>query len=59
MSPIKQYFLALVLASALIGSAPAAADVKTGFLAGFTGPLKSLAPGMYKGAKLAFKQINS
>ncbi len=59
MSPIKQYFLALVLTSVLIGSAPAAADVKIGFLAGFTGPLKSLAPGMYKGAKLAVKQINS
>ncbi|MEN8807063.1 MAG: ABC transporter substrate-binding protein [Desulfobacterales bacterium] len=59
MSKIKQYFLALALTSALIGSAPAAADVKIGFLAGFTGPLKSLAPGMYKGAKLAVKQINS
>jgi len=58
MSKIKQYFLALALTSALIGSAPAAADVKIGFLAGFTGPLKSLAPGMYKGAKLAVKQIN-
>ena len=59
MSQIKKYFLALALTSALIGSAPAAADVKIGFLAGFTGPLKSLAPGMYKGAKLAVKQINS
>ena len=59
MSQIKQYFLALALTSALIGSAAAAADVKIGFLAGFTGPLKSLAPGMYKGAKLAVKQINS
>jgi len=59
MSQIKQYFLVLALSSALIGSAPAAADVKIGFLAGFTGPLKSLAPGMYKGAKLAVKQINS
>jgi branched-chain amino acid transport system substrate-binding protein len=59
MSQIKKYFLAIALASALIGSAPAAADVKIGFLAGFTGPLKSLAPGMYKGAKLAVKQINN
>jgi branched-chain amino acid transport system substrate-binding protein len=59
MSQIQKYFLAIALASALIGSAPAAADVKIGFLAGFTGPLKSLAPGMYKGAKLAVKQINS
>jgi branched-chain amino acid transport system substrate-binding protein len=59
MSQIQKYFLAIALASALIGSAPAAADVKIGFLAGFTGPLKSLAPGMYKGAKLAVKQINN
>ncbi len=58
MSQIKKYFLSLALMSALIGSAPAAADVKIGFLAGFTGPLKSLAPGMYKGAKLAVKQID-
>jgi branched-chain amino acid transport system substrate-binding protein len=59
MSQIQKYFLAIALASAFIGSAPAAADVKIGFLAGFTGPLKSLAPGMYKGAKLAAKQINN
>ena len=59
MSQIKQYFLALALTSALIGTVPASADVKIGFLAGFTGPLKSLAPGMYKGAKLAVKQIDS
>jgi branched-chain amino acid transport system substrate-binding protein len=59
MSQIRKYFLALALTSALIGTVPAAADVKIGFLAGFTGPLKSLAPGMYKGAKLAVKQINS
>ena len=59
MSQIRKYFLALALTIALIGTVPAAADVKIGFLAGFTGPLKSLAPGMYKGAKLAVKQINS
>ena len=41
MSKIKHYFLALALTIALIGSAPATADVKIGFLAGFTGPLKS------------------
>jgi branched-chain amino acid transport system substrate-binding protein len=59
MSQIRKCFLALALTIALIGTVPAAADVKIGFLAGFTGPLKSLAPGMYKGAKLAVKQINS
>ena len=58
MSQIRKYFLALALTIALIGTVPAAADVKIGFLAGFTGPLKSLAPGMYKGAKLAAKHVN-
>jgi hypothetical protein len=53
MSQIKQYFLALALTSALIGSAPAFADVEIDFLAGFTGPLISLAPRMYKGAKFS------
>ena len=58
MSPIKKYFVAIAIMIALIGSGSAAADVKIGFLAGFTGPLKSLAPGMYKGAKLAAKHVN-
>jgi branched-chain amino acid transport system substrate-binding protein len=58
MSRIKRYFFAIAVMIALIGSGPAAADVKVGFLAGFTGPLKSLAPGMYKGAKLAAKHVN-
>ncbi|MDJ0947286.1 MAG: ABC transporter substrate-binding protein [Alphaproteobacteria bacterium] len=34
------------------------ADVKVGFLAGFTGPLKSLTPAIFKGAKLAVKHVN-
>jgi branched-chain amino acid transport system substrate-binding protein len=58
MSFIKKYYLASVIIIALVSSGPAAAEVKIGFLAGFTGPLKSLAPGMYKGAKLAVKHIN-
>ncbi len=58
MSLTKKYFLAIAVMIALIGSGTAAADVKIGFLAGFTGPLKSLAPGMYKGAKLAAKHVN-
>ena len=58
MLSIKKYFVALSVVTALIGSGTAAADVKVGFLAGFTGPLKSLAPGMYKSAKLAAKHVN-
>ena len=59
MSQIKSCFFAIAVMIVIIGSGPAAAGVKVGFLAGFTGPLKSLAPGMYKGAKLAAKHVNA
>ena len=36
----------------------AMAEVKVGFLGGFTGPLKSMTPAVYKAAKLAFKHVN-
>ena len=42
----------------LIGSNVAMADVKVGFLGGFTGPLKSMTPAIYKAAKLAVKHVN-
>ncbi len=42
----------------LIGSNIARADVKVGFLGGFTGPLKSMTPSIYKAAKLAVKHVN-
>ena len=47
-----------ILIILLIGPGVAAADVKVGFLGGFTGPLKSLTPAIYKAAKLAVKQVN-
>jgi branched-chain amino acid transport system substrate-binding protein len=52
---------ALVLAGAL--SAPFAptvfgAEVKLGFLGGFTGPIESLTPPIYAAAKLALAQVN-
>lgn len=59
MSLIKKYFTVLAVIGLFMGSGTAVADVKIGFLAGFTGPLKSLAPGMYKGAKLAVKHVNN
>ena len=37
----------------------AQADVKVAFLGGFTGPLESLTPPIYSGAKLAVDQVNS
>src|SRR5690554_4818378 len=40
-------------------TAPAAwADVKVGFLGGFTGPIEALTPPIFEAAKLAVKNIN-
>jgi branched-chain amino acid transport system substrate-binding protein len=36
----------------------ASADIKLGFLGGFTGPIESLTPPIYGGAKLALKHVN-
>src|SRR6185437_16816322 len=48
-----------VAASALVAAAPAFADdVKLGFLGGFTGPIESLTPPIFNGAKLALQNIN-
>jgi branched-chain amino acid transport system substrate-binding protein len=41
-----------------IATGSARAEVKIGFLAGFTGPLKSMTPAVYKAAKLAVKHVN-
>jgi len=55
---LKNLFIVAALATTFVGSNAAIADVKIGFLGGFTGPLKSLTPSIYKGAKLAVKQVN-
>jgi len=49
---------ALAAAIAVSGMAHAA-DVKVAFLGGFTGPLESLTPPIYNGAKLAMDQVNA
>ena len=46
-------------AGALLIQAVAVADVKVGFLGGFTGPIESLVPPIYEGAKLAVDQVNA
>ena len=61
MSPrIRTLFAASVAGAALLAvSATAQAqDVKLGFLGGFTGPIESLVPPIFNGAKLAVDQIN-
>ena len=45
-------------AGALFVQTAAVADVKIGFLGGFTGPIESLVPPMYEAAKLAVKHVN-
>jgi branched-chain amino acid transport system substrate-binding protein len=47
-----------IIAIVLTGHGVAMADVKVGFLGGFTGPLKSMTPSIYKAAKLAVKHVN-
>ena len=55
---LKRSFIIAALVSVLIGSGAAMADVKIGFLGGFSGPLKSWTPSIYKAAKLAVKHVN-
>ena len=55
---LKRSLIIAALVTVLIGSGAAMADVKVGFLGGFTGPLKSMTPAIYKAAKLAVKNVN-
>jgi len=55
---MKRSLITTILIILLIGPGVAAADVKIGFLGGFTGPLKSLTPAIYKAAKLAVNHVN-
>jgi branched-chain amino acid transport system substrate-binding protein len=56
---IRNILAASVAGAAMIAaSAASAADVKIGFLGGFTGPIETLVPPIHEGAKLAVKQIN-
>ena len=49
-----------LLAAAIVSSGLAHADnTKMAFLGGFTGPLESLTPPIYAGAKLAIDQVNA
>jgi branched-chain amino acid transport system substrate-binding protein len=51
--------LITALAGTALFAAPAFADdVKLGFLGGFTGPIESLTPPIFNGAKLAVQEIN-
>lgn len=60
-SRTRNLFAASVAAAALTAaSLPAQAqEIKLGFLGGFTGPIETLVPPIYDGAKLAVDQINA
>lgn len=59
MHKLKTTLALSAAASVLALAAPAsAADVKLGFLGGFTGPIESLTPPIFEGAKLAIQEIN-
>lgn len=54
----KRALVTAVAASSLALVASAQADVKIGFLGGFTGGIESLTPPIFEGAKLAVAQVN-
>lgn len=55
---LKKTLCAAVAVGALMAPLAAQAEVKIGFLGGFTGPIESLMPPISNGAKLAIDQIN-
>jgi branched-chain amino acid transport system substrate-binding protein len=60
---VKKIKSALVAGVALgclaVPLSASAADIKIGFLGGFTGPIESLVPPIAEGAKLAISQVNA
>ena len=56
---LSKIVLSAAAASLLVAATPAfAADVKLGFIGGFTGPIESLTPPIFNGAKLALQNVN-
>lgn len=56
---MKKSLLAMAIAASGVALAGAAqAEVKIGFIGGFTGPIESLTPPIFDGARLAVAQIN-
>ncbi len=54
----KRALATAVAASTLAITGFAQAEVKVGFLGGFTGGIESLTPPIFEGAQLAVEQIN-
>ena len=58
MNKFKHSILAAVAVAAMALPGAAMADVKIGFLGGYTGPIESLTPPIAEAAKLAAKHVN-
>lgn len=56
---IKKTLLCSAIVAATAMTSIAQAEVKLGFLGGFTGPIESLTPPIYQGAQLAVSQVNA
>ncbi|WP_110670764.1 ABC transporter substrate-binding protein [Salinicola halophilus] len=56
---MKKTVLALAIAAGSVCGVAAQADVKVGFLGGFTGGIESLTPPIFDGAKLAVEEVNA
>lgn len=59
MQILKKTLLVALAATALTAAPALAEDVKLGFLGGFTGPIESLTPPIFEGAKLAVAEVNA
>lgn len=56
---LSKVLMTAVAGAALLAATPVfAADVKLGFIGGFTGPIESLTPPIFNGAKLALQNVN-
>jgi branched-chain amino acid transport system substrate-binding protein len=59
MYATRRTLTAAACAAALLASTAAMAEVKIGFLGGFTGPIESLTPPIYNGAVLAANHVKA
>jgi len=57
-SRMRMFTAAAAVAAVVAGAGAASADVKIGFLGGFTGPIESLTPPIFDAAQLAATHVN-
>ncbi|MGE4533841.1 MULTISPECIES: ABC transporter substrate-binding protein [Halomonas] len=57
-SPVQKSLVAMAVAASTLAMGAAQAEVKIGFLGGFTGPIETLTPPVYDAAQLAAQHVN-